>query len=232
MPEKNKFDQMVGDIVRDWKPCERPRKKIMQGKYGRLELLDIQKHSAELFEALTFENKGESWTYLSSGQLFLLQEFETWLHKTSTHDDYIFYVIVDFKSNRPVGLAAYLRTNSLHGSIEIGALHFSKFLKQTPLATEAMYLMMQYIFEELKYRRYEWKCNSLHEGSRNAALRLGFKFEGIFRQCNVVQNRNRDTAWFSIMDYEWPTLKIKFENWLNENNFDNNGKQIKRLQEC
>ncbi|HLB56432.1 MAG TPA: GNAT family protein [Coxiellaceae bacterium] len=232
MSEINKFNQTIGDIVPNWKSCEYPSKNKMTGKYCSLEILDIEKHASDLFDAISFENKGESWTYLSSGPIFLLEGFQQWLHNKVKNDDTILYVIIDLKSKKPIGIAGYLRIDPTHGTIEVGHLHYSKFLKQTPLATEAMYLMMHYVFEELHYRRYEWKCNSLNEASRNAALRLGFQFEGIFRQCNVFKNHNRDTTWFSILDNEWPALKIKFEKWLDENNFDLNGKQIKRLQDC
>jgi RimJ/RimL family protein N-acetyltransferase len=125
----------------------------------------------------------------------------------------------------PIGISGYLRINPEDGSIEVGHLHFSKLLQKTPAATEAMYLMMQYAFDNLKYRRYEWKCDSLNQPSRDAALRLGFKFEGIFRQHMVRKDRNRDTAWFSIIDSEWPSLKEKFQKWLQPNNFDDHGYQ-------
>lgn len=232
MPEINQFNQIIGNIVLDWKPREYPSKNKMIGKYCTLEFLDIEKHASDLFGAISFENKGESWTYLSSGPIFLFEEFQQWLRDKVKNNDKVLYAIIDLKSKKPIGIAAYLRIDPTHGTIEVGHLHYSKFLKQTPLATEAMYLMMHYVFEELHYRRYEWKCNSLNNASCNAALRLGFQFEGIFRQCNVFKNRNRDTAWFSILDQEWPVLKIKFEKWLDENNFDVNGMQIKRLRDC
>jgi RimJ/RimL family protein N-acetyltransferase len=129
-------------------------------------------------------------------------------------------------NNLPIGIAGYLRINPEHGVIEVGHLHYSKLLQKTPAATEVMYLMMRYIFDDLGYRRYEWKCNSLNEASKNAALRLGFKFEGIFRQSNVFKKYNRDTAWFSIIDSEWIAIKERFHRWLDPNNFDAKGKQI------
>lgn len=145
--------------------------------------------------------------------------------------DTFFYAIIDNKTGLPVGVASYLRINANHGSIEVGNLHFSKSLQKTPAATEAMYLLMYYAFEELGYRRYEWKCNNLNVPSRKAAERLGFTFEGIFRQCNVFKGHNRDTAWFSIIDSEWPTIKTKLEKWLDSKNFSASGKQILKLQE-
>src|SRR5690606_34325776 len=137
--------------------------------------------------------------------------------------------ILNRQTAAPIGICGYLRINPTHGSIEIGHLHYSKLLKQTPAATEAMFLLMQYAFDTLHYRRYEWKCHSLNQASRRAAERLGFTFEGIFRQCNVFKGHNRDTAWFSIIDKEWPALKGKFQRWLRADNFDVNGKQLTRL---
>lgn len=232
MTETNEFNQPVGDMVLNWKPCECPSKNLITGKYCILELLDINKHAAELFHAISFENKGESWTYLSCGPFDSIDEFQQWLQNTMNNSDIIFYVILDSKIKKAIGICGYSRINPQHGSIEIGHLHFSKLLKKTPLATEAIYLMTRYIFDDLKYRRYEWKCHSLNKPSRNAALRYGFQFEGIFRQCNVFKNRNRDTAWYSILDHEWPALKMKFEKWLDDSNFNHKGNQIKRLQDC
>lgn len=232
MLEINEFNQIVGDIVPNWKPCERPSKNIIIGKYCTLELLAINKHATELFNAISFENKGESWTYLPYGPFYSVDEFQQWLQNTMNDSDTILYAIIDQKSKQAIGVCGYLRINPAHGSIEVGHLHFSKHLKKTPQATEAIYLLTNYIFDELYYRRYEWKCHSLNEPSRHAALRYGFKFEGIFRQCNVFKNRNRDTAWFSILDHEWPALKNKFEKWLDQSNFEPDGNQIMRLQDC
>ena len=182
-----------------------------------------------MFNALKIDNKGESWTYLPYGPFENEKEFSDWLQKAKSEPDVVFYAILDKQSN-PIGISGYLRINSEHGTIEVGHLHFSKRLQKTPAATEAMFLMMQYAFEELGYRRYEWKCNSLNQASCAAALRLGFKFEGTFRQSNVFKGRNRDTNWYSIIDSEWPALKEKFVRWLNPDNFDKQGNQITRLQ--
>ena len=146
----------------------------------------------------------------------------------SRGNDPLFYAILDQATNRAVGVAGYLRIDPRNGSIEVGHLGYSPLLQRTPAATEAMYLMMARAFE-LGYRRYEWKCDSLNEPSRAAALRLGFVFEGIFRQAVVVKGRNRDTAWFSVIDSEWPALKAAFVNWLAPDNFDEQGRQLARL---
>src|SRR5207248_1590774 len=135
------------------------------------------------------------------------------------------YAMIDATGGRAVGVASYLNINRSAGSIEVGAIAYSPALQRTPAATEAMYLMMRRVFDELGYRRYEWKCNSLNAPSRVAAARYGFRFEGLFRQADVVKGRNRDTAWFSIIDSEWPAIKAAFERWLDPGNFDAEGHQ-------
>jgi RimJ/RimL family protein N-acetyltransferase len=227
---KNKFSQTIGYPIKNWQHRTVPSKSKMTGTYCQLELLDIAKHAKKLFSSLSIENDGSSWTYLPYGPFSTYEDFFLWLQKTSDLSDTVLYTILD-KHDLPIGIAGYLRINAEHGVIEIGHLHFSKLLQRTPAATEAMYLMMSYVFDELKYRRYEWKCDSLNQPSRNAAERFGFKFEGIFRQCNVFKDRNRDTAWFSLLDSEWPTIKNKFINWLDPNNFDETGNQKTRLNE-
>lgn len=231
MSELNEHNQLVGQPIPNWRPVERPALKPLKGKYCHLEPIDINKHAEQLFSNLLVDNNGESWTYLPYGPFATYDEFKQWLIETLSDKDTLLYAVIDVSTNQPIGVAGYLRINPNHGSIEVGHLHYSKFLKQSPAATEAMYLMMSYAFDELHYRRYEWKCNSLNQASRNAALRLGFKFEGVFRQCNVFKNRNRDTAWFSIIDSEWPNLKLRFQKWLDPENFDETGKQKLRLNE-
>lgn len=227
---KNEFNQIIGYPIRKWQHKAVPSKSIMIGNYCKLELLDITKHAKKLFNSLSIENDASSWTYLPYGPFSTDEDFSLWLQKTSDLPDTVLYTILN-KDDLPIGIAGYLRINSEHGVIEVGHLHFSKLLQRTPSATEAMYLMMSYAFDELRYRRYEWKCDSLNEPSRNAAERFGFKFEGIFRQCNVFKDRNRDTAWFSLLDSEWPTVKNKFINWLHPTNFDEVGNQKLRLNE-
>lgn len=231
MHQKNQFGQIIGNRVDNWIPCQKPPQKVIQGTYCILEPLEINKHSSKLFDSLAIDNKGESWTYLPYGPFNTLNEFQEWLNTTMADINTLFYAILNVKTHQPIGISGYLRINSEHGVIEIGHLHFSKLLKRTPLATEAIYLMLQLIFDELGYRRCEWKCNALNEPSRMAAERFGFKFEGIFRQHYVFKNHNRDTAWFSILDSEWPIIKEKFQKWLAPSNFDATGKQILKLSE-
>ena len=172
------------------------------------------------------------WTYLPYGPFDSLDTYRAWTEEMSRRSDPLFFAIIDRNSGHPsgrvVGLASYLRIDPAAGSIEVGHLHYSPLLQRTPAATEAMFLMMERAFN-LGYRRYEWKCDALNAPSRAAAQRLGFTFEGIFRQAVVVKGRNRDTAWFSIIDAEWPALANAFRRWLDPANFDPQGKQRERL---
>jgi RimJ/RimL family protein N-acetyltransferase len=230
MHTKNEFDQLVGQPVPHWQGAKKPSAKTMQGQFGYLEKIENTKDAEALFRNINIENQGESWTYLPYGPFVTLPEFCDWINKTIAEPDTQLFTIFNLQ-HVPVGVAGYLRINPDHGVIEVGHLHYSKLLQRTPLATEAMFLMMQHAFDQWGYRRYEWKCNSLNEPSRQAALRLGFQFEGIFRQSNVLKGFNRDTAWFSIIDSEWTAIKEKFKRWLRPENFDSNGKQRKKLSE-
>lgn len=231
MAKVNQFNQIIGKPIENWVPREEPAKENMYGNYCTLEPLDIYRHSADLFKTFKFNNQGETWTYLPFGPFKTYEEFKRWLSEKSVSKDYIFFAVIDKNSNVPNGIASYHDIDLMHGTAEVGSIHYSKMLQKTRAATEAMYLMMYQIFEKLGYRRYQWRCNSLNQSSRNAAERLGFKFEGIFRQTNVFKNLNRDTAWYSIIDSEWPSLKVKFQRWLDSNNFDANGNQKRKLQE-
>lgn len=164
------------------------------------------------------------WLYLPYGPFDSLQSYREWMVSFCNDSDPLFYAILDSKTTNALGVASYLRIDTNNGVIEVGHLAYSPLLQRTRTATEAMYLMMQHAFE-LGYRRYEWKCNSLNMPSRAAAERLGFTFEGIFRQAAVIKGRNRDTAWYSIIDKEWPALKQAFETWLADDNFDADGRQ-------
>jgi RimJ/RimL family protein N-acetyltransferase len=227
--QKNQFNQIIGEEVKNWHGAKTPVKNILQGQFVILEPFDLKKHGRQLFDSFNFDNKGESWTYLPYGPFDHYADFESWLKNLLLEKDTLLYALIDANTLKPIGMGGYLRINSEHGVIEVGHLHYSIHLKKKPGATEAMYLLMKQAFDNWGYRRYEWKCHSLNEASRNAALRLGFTFEGIFRQSNVFKNHNRDTAWFSILDKEWPELKKRFENWLQPENFDEHGKQKKSL---
>ena len=221
--------QPVGFPVPGWTPRPRPRRAPMVGRYCRVEPLDVARHAAELYEASRADVEGRNWTYLSVGPFDAFEPYRDWLASVVAGDDPLFHAIVDAATGRAVGVAAYMRVDPPNGVIEVGHINYAPALQRTPAATEAMYLMMRRVFDELGYRRYEWKCDALNAPSRAAAERLGFRFEGIFRQAVVYKGRNRDTAWFSIVDSEWPALRDAFERWLDPSNFDPEGRQRRRL---
>jgi len=201
----------------------------MVGRWCRVEPVDIERHAAELHEANLDDPEGRNWTYLSSDPFRELDEYRAWLERMSATDDPFFHAIVDARTNKAIGVAAYLRIDQASGAIEVGHINYSPRLQRTIAATEAMYLMMRRVFDELGYRRYEWKCDALNAPSRAAAARLGFTYEGIFRQHIVYKGRNRDSAWFSMLDSEWPSRRAAFERWLDPENFDEEGRQRRRL---
>lgn len=203
----------------------------MVGRYCRVEPLDLDRHATELFAADRQDADGRNWTYLSAGPFADFASYRSWLAAASAGDDPLFHAIVDDATGRAAGVAAYLRIDPHSGVIEVGHLNFAPSLQRSRAATEAMYLMMRRAVDELGYRRYEWKCDSLNAPSRAAALRYGFRFEGVFRQALVYKGRNRDTAWFAILDRDWPVLKAAFERWLDPDNFDAAGRQRLRLSE-
>jgi RimJ/RimL family protein N-acetyltransferase len=229
-PTLNHLGQRVGVPVPDWTPPPVPPSAPMLGRYCRLEPLDPDRHAAALFEADKADMDGRSWTYLAYGPFADLASYRAWLNATCLGADPQFYTVVDFADGRPAGVASYLRIAPGAGSIEVGHIHYSPRLQRRPAATEAMFLMMKWAFEA-GYRRYEWKCNALNEASRKAAQRLGFSFEGIFRQAAVVKERNRDTAWYAAIDAEWPALRQAFLAWLDPANFDEKGRQRTRLSD-
>ncbi len=228
----NQYGQPIGEAVADWQGAKNPEKIILKGQFCRLEPLNADKHSDDLYAAFALDTTGKLWTYMPTEPFQSEAEVRAWAGHNASLDDPIFYAVVDNKTDKAIGVAAYLRINPAMGCIEVGHLTFSPLLQRTPLATEAMFLMMQYVFDVLGYRRYEWKCDSLNAASCRAAKRLGFQFEGIFRQALVYKGRNRDTSWFSIIDKAWPMLKTKFQTWLSMDNFDENGNQHRRLKDC
>ncbi|NIC04788.1 GNAT family N-acetyltransferase [Billgrantia bachuensis] len=230
----NDFGQPVGAALPDWQPARRPDRIPLQGRWVRLEPLSAERHADSLHAAFMAPGQGKHdapearWTY-SGGMPFAdAEQYRAWLKARSESDDPLFYAIVTAAGERALGLASYLNVVPEHGSIEVGHIHFSPALRRTPAATEAMLLMMRHAFE-LGYRRYEWKCNAFNAASRRAAGRLGFQFEGIFRQHRVENGRNRDTAWFSLLDSEWPAVETRLERWLAWENFDAAGRQLSSL---
>lgn len=226
----NDLGQAVGFPMSDWQACERPPKTSMTGRYCRVEPMDVEKHAEDLFHAFAKDEDQSNWTYLPYGPFDDFDKFKEWMKTTCCKEDPLFHTIFDLNTNKTVGIASLMRIEPHVGVVEVGHIHFSPLMQRTPISTEALYLLMKRVFEELGYRRYEWKCDSLNAPSRAAAERLGFSLEGIFRQLTMYKGRNRDTAWLSIIDSEWPALKTMFDSWLDPKNFDELGNQINRLQ--
>lgn len=219
----------IGFPVPDWTARPLPPRTPMIGRWCRVEPLEVDHHAAELFEANREDRDGRNWTYLTSGPFDELDGYRTWLQKIATNDP-MFHAIIDQQTGKAVGVAAYLRIDPANGVIEVGHINYSPRLQRTAAATEAMFLMMARVFDELGYRRYEWKCDNHNAASHAAARRLGFTYEGLFRQALVYKGRNRDSAWYSILDSEWPPIKAELERWLDPANFDEGGRQRTRLK--
>jgi RimJ/RimL family protein N-acetyltransferase len=224
------MDQPVGDALPGWEAAQKPARIPLDGRLCRIEPLDAELHLDDLYEAFNEDRDGRLWTYMPVGPFASKQAFGEWLAGACTTDDPLFYAVVDRSSGIAVGIAALMRIKPDVGVIEIGHIAYSPRMQRTALATEGMLLFMTYVFEELGYRRYEWKCDSLNMPSRTAAERLGFRFEGIFEQATIYKGRNRDTAWYAILDRDWPALKRAYLRWLDDSNFDARGQQKSRLQ--
>jgi RimJ/RimL family protein N-acetyltransferase len=225
----NALGQPIGPEVPGWTARPRPPRTPMEGRLVRLKPLDPARHAAELHAANAADRDGRNWTYLPYGPFATLDDYRGWMESSCLGEDPQFHAVIDRGSGRAVGVASYLRIDPANGVIETGHIHYAPALQRTPAATEAMYLMMARVFDELGYRRYEWKCDALNAPSRVAAERLGFRFEGIFRQAVVTKGRNRDTAWYAIVDKDWPALKQAFRRWLDPANFDAAGRQREAL---
>ena len=209
----------------DPRPAKRPERKTLEGRFVNVVPLDAELHSEVLYKGSHGANADQLWRYMSDGPFADFDAFDSALKQKQASQDPAFFTIIDKASASPVGHAAYLRIEPRHRCIEVGSILYTPSLQQTSGGTEAMYLMADYVFEELGYRRYEWKCNAQNTRSRRAALRLGFTYEGTFRQHMIVKSCNRDTAWFSMLDSEWPARKANFLRWLAPSNFDREGKQ-------
>jgi RimJ/RimL family protein N-acetyltransferase len=227
--ERNELGQPVGPAVPGWTPRPLPPKTAMAGRLSTVEPLDPGSHAAQLFAAYAEDREGRLWTYYNYGPFAEPAAYRQWVESACADPGRLFHAIVDNSSGRAVGVAAFINAQPAVGVVEIGSLVFSPLLQRRPAATEALFLMMRRCFDELGYRRCEWKCDSLNEPSRNAAARLGFRYEGLFRQATITRGRNRDTAWFSVIDSEWPALRAAFERWLDPANFDGDGNQRRNL---
>ena len=202
----------------------------MAGRYCSVEPIDPERHARALHEANMRDPTGRAFTYLSAGPFASYDAYLAWITAICLGRDPLFHAIVDSATGNAVGVASYMRIDAANGAIEVGHINYSPPLQRTRAATEAMYLMMQRVFE-LGYRRYEWKCDSLNAASRAAAQRLGFSYEGVFRQAVVYKGRNRDTAWYAMIDSEWPALREAYRQWLDPANFDAQGRQRLRLSD-
>jgi RimJ/RimL family protein N-acetyltransferase len=232
MPElNNDLGQPIGFPLLGWQTCEHPGGAIMQGELCRLEPVDVDQHAHDLLAAFKQDRDSRNWTYLPYGPFATEAELRNWMLSTCLGDDPCFFSVIDLATGKAVGVASYLRIVPGVGVIEVGHIHFSPLMQGKPISTEAMYLMMRQVFDVWGYRRYEWKCDALNRPSCAAAQRLGFMFEGIFRQATMYKQRNRDTAWYSILDREWPTAKAVFESWMEAGNFAADGGQKTSLSQ-
>lgn len=231
MSPLNALGLPVGDTVDNWQPVSAPARIALPGRYCDLQPLEIERHAAQLHAANLLDTEHRIWTYLAYGPFDSLAEYTAWMAQTCTGDDPMFYAIIDKATGKAGGIASYLRIDPAFGVIEVGHLNFAPPLQQTIAATESMYLLARHVFDDLGYRRYEWKCHALNKKSCRAAQRYGFQYEGTFRQAMVSKGRNRDTAWYSILDSEWPRLREAFETWLAPQNFDAQGRQKTSLGE-
>jgi RimJ/RimL family protein N-acetyltransferase len=205
--------------------AKRPERTTLDGRVVSVGPLDPIAHARMLYDATRGEENDGLWRYLFEGPFASRAAYDSHLTQKAALEDPLAFSILDKRSGDAVGYASYMRIEPVHRVIEVGSILFTPRLQRTIGATEAMYLMARHVFEDLGYRRYEWKCNALNAPSRSAALRLGFTFEGIFRQHMIIKGRNRDTAWFSMLDTEWPKRKVAFERWLDPSNFDASGRQ-------
>jgi RimJ/RimL family protein N-acetyltransferase len=223
----NDFGQPIGPALPNWTARPHPPRTSIAGRFCRVEPLDAAAHAEDLFVRLASLRDGR-WTYLPYGPFDTREHFQRWIAEAETSVDPLFHAIAN-PAGHAIGVAAYMRIDRANGVIEAGHLNFSPALQRTPAATEAMYLMLRRAFDELGYRRFEWKCDSFNAPSRRAAARFGFTYEGLFRQAIVYRQRSRDTTWFSIIDAEWPARKAAFEAWLAPDNFDAAGLQRRPL---
>ncbi|WP_041197248.1 GNAT family N-acetyltransferase [Burkholderia pseudomallei] len=225
----NAFGQPIGAPVPGWQPRPAPPRAPAQGRFCRIEPVDPGRHADDLHAAYATAADGRDWTYMSAGPFADAESYRAYLRKAAETDDPLHHAIVDLATGKAVGTFALMRADRANGAIEVGFVAYSPLLQKTCAGTEALFLLMRRVFDELGYRRFEWKCDSLNAPSRAAALRYGFTYEGLFRQAVVYKGRSRDTAWYSIVDGEWPALRSAFEQWLAAGNFDAHGRQRQSL---
>ncbi|MDA8481696.1 GNAT family N-acetyltransferase [Pseudomonas resinovorans] len=220
---------MSNQDLSHWQPRPAPDHSSLTGRFVRLEALDTARHGDDLWEGLQGPDPA-LWDYLPYGPFASREPFDAWLKGNAASRDPLFYTVVDLASGRALGVLSYLRITPKDGVVEIGHIAFGKAMQRTPGSTEAVWLLARHAFDDLGYRRLEWKCNAQNARSMRAAERLGFSYEGLFRQHMIVKGQNRDTAWFSIIDGEWPKCREAFERWLSVDNFDGEGRQHQSLE--
>lgn len=221
----------IGPLLDNAAPARRPEKRVLEGAFCRLEPLSAGSHTEELFEASTPVDAANRFQYLPDDPPASQEAFGNWVADMAASEDPLYFAVIDKRNGRVGGRQTLMRIAPAQQSIEIGNIYWGPDIAASPVTTEANFLFAKYAFDELGYRRYEWKCNALNEPSRAAAIRFGFQFEGLFRRNAIVKGRSRDTAWYSIIDEEWPVLKAAYEQWLASENFDASGQQKSRLSE-
>lgn len=229
MPLMNEFGQPIGDPVARPLPVCAPGRVTLRGRTCEVVPLDPDAHAAGLFAAYSAAPDGRDWTYMSVGPFGNATEYRDWAEAAASQQDPLHFAVIDSVSGAPLGTLALLRQDPANAVVEVGFVAFSPAMQRSVRSTEAHFLLMRYAFEELGYRRYEWKCDALNAPSRRAAERLGFVYEGTFRQATVYKGRSRDTSWFSIIDSEWPAIRAAFERWLAPENFGADGSQRSAL---
>ena len=226
---ENAYGQPIGGALPDFAPRALPPRAPLQGRYTRLEPLEVE-HAEDLYSAMMLAPDGRAYTYLFEERPDSLEAMQARIARMTSDTSLLHHAVIDRSTGRAIGHAALMRIDPTHGVVEVGHITMSPLLQRTRMATEMMALFLRRVFDELGYRRFEWKCDSLNAPSRRAATRFGFQFEGIFRQAVVYKGRNRDTAWYSILDQEWPTLRMAYATWLEPANFDEDGRQRTALQ--
>jgi RimJ/RimL family protein N-acetyltransferase len=221
----------VSEDLTNWTPRSRPERKVLEGRYVRLEPLSAAVHGDGLYEAAKVGNADERFRWLGETTPASRSDFQPWLEKVEASEDPLYFACIDQMSGKVAGRQTLMRIDPANGVIEIGHIHWGPLMQRRPAATEAHYLFMKYAFDDLGYRRWEWKCNNRNEPSKRAAERFGFTPEGVFRQHMIIKGENRDTAWYSIIDKEWPAIKKAYEGWLDPSNFDSDGNQKRRLED-
>ena len=220
----------MAEDMSGWTPREKPGRVVLDGRYVRLEPLDAVRHGRELFEASQVADAEDKFRWLAENPVSEETAFIERNKKSVASEDPLYFAVIDKASGKVAGRQTFMRIDTQNGVIEIGNIYWGPLIARRQAATEALYLLMRHAFADLGYRRFEWKCNNDNEPSKRAALRFGFTFEGVFRQHLIVKGLNRDTAWFSIIDKEWPALEKAYEAWLAPENFDADGQQRRKLE--